>query len=1378
MWLAIPIGIAIVLSEVAQRRLVTMAGSPHSTVQRRSTTRDALARESVRRVEAALRDLHTNGPPIPLGWQADEPLADIPGAGSNGVQGLFLALPQRRLVIHGGPGSGKTAFATLFAEDLLNLRDTDDVPVPVLLPAHAWDPAAELLDAFVARAVRGDEQTVGTASAIEQLVRQGDVLPVLDGLDELPESRRDLAVTALQGYSGALVLTCGTDELARLTQRHRVVLPRALQVSIRPIGTDALIAYLRRQGPNWAQVTDELRADPHGPLATALSSPGIASLAVETFWQPAADPSPLCGQPDPEAVGSVLYDRWTVALPDDTRRRLSRLGQAMRAARVPELSWTRLIEILPDAGRWSGWPRAVGLPAALLAAGVVARSWWWLLVLAAPLIGLVVFDMAERRPVAQPLRPRLWPAAAGLGVLAVIMASLTDLPVGRLLLLLPSAAGLAVLFGDPWYSGHRDERAAALLSSAAVAGVTTVFWSFTPGSGSWDIAGLAVVSFAVVLLDGTRWGRYLTVRLSLTASQAIPLRWRAFLAEAVRAGVLVRDNEVYRFRHPAVLAFFADQAERPVTSLDTAAEQLLDEVLQMPEAAAYIGLDAAGTRRAEVREFARRALDARSASIAEAGEARHTRFLEARNSLVGATVPRYWSVPGRAYAILAHACIGIALTTLAAINLRPEILLVLMACGVVTGVVLTFGRSPYALAAMAAVVVGASIVPLLLVLAILIVLVRGALPGTESSAGVRPQTRLRAYGAAAASWTALAWLLAAVSDEPADNPWLYGAAVGCGIAAPFLVFLRRRARPYLEAARGLRSTDPERWPSPTPGTRRYHEAAIQAHRDWIAALARDGVLPLIRARLRAGRDEHDAALPALDPSRLGEVSRSDQLVDRAAATQVEWTLRNLTSASIGISGPRGAGKSALLQRFCGEGFRTAEQDVLLLVTAPTAYERREFLVHLFSELCVRLNPDAAGDPALAGRRRRLAGTMITVVVPAVGAALIVATLFGELLSRWFTGIVTEPRIPVLLLGGALIAAPILWSARRGRPARRAGSESALAAAGYLQELRYQSARSEKAAGKISLPGGFEVSTEGSVQRTENLRTYPELVAQFRALLEQAALERRSRGNRIVIGIDELDKMASPADAEQFLNDLKATFNVPGCFFVVAVSEDALAAFDQRALGVRTTFDSAFTRVVVVSPLSVAEAGQLLELRGIVMPQPFLWLCHALSGGRPRELLRTVVDLATLSSLSGQSDFGRLATRLVADDLATILPAQLREAEAAGAASTVIAWIARAGECPAVADPLENLILQAPDDPAVAQCRAYLYHTTTLLRAFGDQAGSTVAGRTGLVDRLAQARSRIAAQPLTAWRIVDNVRRDLPGQTPLSDAPRASPTEGS
>ncbi|MGW0537759.1 NACHT domain-containing protein [Streptomyces sp. NPDC003032] len=128
---------------------------------------------------------------------------------------LYELVPSRRLVVLGAPGSGKTVFAMCFTLDLLERRGTGD-PVPVLFQASTWQPDRQSLrewladDLIAAYPTLGTEGTSGSVPA-RDLVATGRILPVVDGLDEMPPPLRAKAVWRLNTELDAdspLLLTC------------------------------------------------------------------------------------------------------------------------------------------------------------------------------------------------------------------------------------------------------------------------------------------------------------------------------------------------------------------------------------------------------------------------------------------------------------------------------------------------------------------------------------------------------------------------------------------------------------------------------------------------------------------------------------------------------------------------------------------------------------------------------------------------------------------------------------------------------------------------------------------------------------------------------------------------------------------------------------------------------------------------------------------------------------------------------------------------------------------------------------------------------------------------------------------------------------------
>jgi hypothetical protein len=248
---------------------------------------------------------------------------------ASGLVDAFRTLPARQLVVLGEPGAGKSTLALLFTLAAIGLRRPGapvgppaGEPVPVLLPVASWRPDEETLRAWVARRIGEDypeltNQAEFGAGMTTSLVDGGMILPILDGLDEMPRALVNGAIKALNDAAGvgglAMVITCREHEYHEMVKVSGR-LPLAAVVTIRPITVEDSIDFLTEAEPpssdRWDPVVAEMRAEPEGPLAHALSTPLMTALA-RTVHEPAGTrPADLTGLRSAGTVERRLLERF------------------------------------------------------------------------------------------------------------------------------------------------------------------------------------------------------------------------------------------------------------------------------------------------------------------------------------------------------------------------------------------------------------------------------------------------------------------------------------------------------------------------------------------------------------------------------------------------------------------------------------------------------------------------------------------------------------------------------------------------------------------------------------------------------------------------------------------------------------------------------------------------------------------------------------------------------------------------------------------------------------------------------------------------------------------------------------------------------------
>jgi len=392
------------------------------------------------------------------------------------------------------------------------------------------------------------------------------------------------------------------------------------------------------------------------------------------------------------------------------------------------------------------------------------------------------------------------------------------------------------------------------------------------------------------------------------------------------------------------------------------------------------------------------------------------------------------------------------------------------------------------------------------------------------------------------------------------------------------------------------------------------------------------------------------------PGLAAEVE-SQYHIDRPELDRIKRLIDDLGASAIAVSGPRGAGKTTLLQ---GIGSGAKSKKFVVSVDAPASYEPQAFTVLLFRRMCDEImrelkagrNP---GGRALGQFLNVLRRTLRVAVFSAMVALVLVRVRPGinGVLSaeagRYFTRTTTD------FVAGLVSLATIWLLLGMIRPRRTvpAGSqEMVMRAFRESQRLAYLQNLSTEISGTLKLKAGIDLGRKSTKQMVQRAASYPDVVEAYREFAGKLALWLRSQKyGRLIVVIDELDRIVDGDAAERFLNEIKGIFAVPGCTYLVTVSEDALARFERRMVGIRPTLDSTFDEVLRLEALTFDRSRRLLTRRLVGFPAIFSAVCHSLSGGIPRELVRAARAFLQVRESTGRRDLDTLLIEVVRSEVA-------------------------------------------------------------------------------------------------------------------------------
>ncbi|MFF4572717.1 hypothetical protein [Streptomyces sp. NPDC001410] len=322
---------------------------------------------------------------------------------------------------------------------------------------------------------------------------------------------------------------------------------------------------------------------------------------------------------------------------------------------------------------------------------------------------------------------------------------------------------------------------------------------------------------------------------------------------------------------------------------------------------------------------------------------------------------------------------------------------------------------------------------------------------------------------------------------------------------------------------------------------------------------------------------------------------------------------------------------------------------------------------------------------------------------------------------------------------------------------------------------------------------------------------PALVSDFRELLTSIAQERYARNGRVVIAIDEVDRLGTDTQALAFLAEIKAILGVPHVHYLISVAEDVGASFVRRGLPHRGVTDSSLDDIVHVQPCTLAESQSILERRAKELLEPYSLLAHALSGGIPRDLIRYGLRIMEIEEKTRFFELTDISRQMILEELAETLAGfrtLLGKQQWTRETSEVLLTFRRLMDhfrhlCPCPSTELHGALRHVafydlegqlgsaaqdiPDEVRrlIDEASAYVLFSLTLLDVFGTpdfaRRRAAAALRTdGDPDLLAQARQELAGSPYSARSLIMAIRaawrvpHHAGGTVPWIPRPRSSP----
>ena len=195
------------------------------------------------------------------------------------------------LLILGNPGAGKTTLLIQLAAPLIDsARNTPERPIPVIFNLSSWALQRDPLRVWLVDELNKRYEV--SLNLGRQWVEDGNILPLLDGLDEVSPDKRTACVVAINAFRAEqkgihgqvpMVVCCRTEVYEELS----VVLELNGAARVEPLTHAQILECLERCGPTLAGLRDALEADIR--LWEIIDTPLMLNIASNVYMNRATE---------------------------------------------------------------------------------------------------------------------------------------------------------------------------------------------------------------------------------------------------------------------------------------------------------------------------------------------------------------------------------------------------------------------------------------------------------------------------------------------------------------------------------------------------------------------------------------------------------------------------------------------------------------------------------------------------------------------------------------------------------------------------------------------------------------------------------------------------------------------------------------------------------------------------------------------------------------------------------------------------------------------------------------------------------------------------------------------------------------------------------